>query len=354
MFDVNQPQTMEGLTKWWQEFRDRAPLADEDVHDYCCVVVGNKMDLVDSGSRIGKGRVTEEEATQFLEQLIPPLSRPPSPIYPLPAEALPEDADESDDDDPLASSQLTVRPPIVEPPTDDDSPSHSPSSSQMRSDSIAIVKAPDHSLRTSSYSPKHRLSKSRSRSSSRYYSGTMTTTHTTLTIYHTPSSSFFDSYLSARSSPEPFSSSSVSSASDSPLAASARPRRLTTVSNGSASSGSGATITPSIFARDQDAHSTAGTTPETNASPQPNGAPALPPPPDHGAKLFFTSAMTGEGVSDVFEYIARRVITRWEYQERVEARKMHIREASAADTIRLGLGARYKDSGGGGWHNKCC
>jgi Ras-related protein Rab-7A len=38
--------------------------------------------------------------------------------------------------------------------------------------------------------------------------------------------------------------------------------------------------------------------------------------------LFFTSAKTGEGVSDVFEYIARRVVRRWEYEERLEGRQI--------------------------------
>jgi hypothetical protein len=64
----------------------------------------------------------------------------------------------------------------------------------------------------------------------------------------------------------------------------------------------------------------------------------LPPPPDRGPKLFFTSAKTGEGVSAVFEYIAGRVIRRWEYEERLEARQLHIREASAVEPIRLGFG----------------
>ena len=44
--------------------------------------------------------------------------------------------------------------------------------------------------------------------------------------------------------------------------------------------------------------------------------------------MFFTSAKTGEGVSDVFEYIAQRVVRKWEYEEWVEARLMHFRDAS--------------------------
>ncbi|KAI0249464.1 small GTPase superfamily, partial [Lactifluus subvellereus] len=45
MFDVNQPATLHALTRWWSEFRACAPLADEDMEEYCLVVVGNKTDL---------------------------------------------------------------------------------------------------------------------------------------------------------------------------------------------------------------------------------------------------------------------------------------------------------------------
>lgn len=61
--------------------------------------------------------------------------------------------------------------------------------------------------------------------------------------------------------------------------------------------------------------------------------------------------MTGEGVPDVFEYIAKRVINRWDYIEQMEARKLHMREASAAETIRLRPHASEGDKRG--W-NKCC
>jgi hypothetical protein len=41
--------------------------------------------------------------------------------------------------------------------------------------------------------------------------------------------------------------------------------------------------------------------------------------PEKGPKLFWTSAKTGEGVKDVFGYIARRVVTRWEWEDTLEA-----------------------------------
>jgi Ras-related protein Rab-7A len=37
--------------------------------------------------------------------------------------------------------------------------------------------------------------------------------------------------------------------------------------------------------------------------------------PARGPKLFFTSAKTGAGVSEVFAYVARRVVMRWEWEE---------------------------------------
>ncbi|KAF5371408.1 hypothetical protein D9615_009655 [Tricholomella constricta] len=333
MFDVNTPATMLALTKWWAEFRERAPLAEEDMEDYCCVIVGNKTDLAGNGGRNGEQPVTEDEAWDFLRELVPPTTRSPSPILGL---GLPEPPlpDEETEDDPLASSQATIRPPgTVEPPQ----------STPARSDSIAIVPNNQHSPTSPSHSPKHRLSKSRSRSSSHFYGGTMTTT---LTIYHTPSSSIFDVYQSARSSPEPWSSSSSPSLYASPSTSSVRGRRMTQLSTGSASSGSAATITPSLFAREHAASSTTTTTtPEDTLDQELEPFSVLPPPPARGPKLFFTSAKTGEGVSEVFEYIAKRVVRRWEYEERIEARRMHIREASAADTIRLGLEGHQRRPG---------
>ena len=42
MFDVNQPQTLDALTKWWDDFRDKAPVPDDRADEFCVVVVGNK------------------------------------------------------------------------------------------------------------------------------------------------------------------------------------------------------------------------------------------------------------------------------------------------------------------------
>jgi len=226
----------------------------------------------------------------------------------------------------MSASKITARIPTIAMPMQipylaDLSP-HSPTTS------IALSVLPSCShFRSYSYSgpdsqDRKHIRKSRSRSSSRFQQGTMTTTHTSLTIYHTPSSSLFDVYQSARASPEPSSYYAPyrnRSPSSSPSRAS---RRM--ASSSSTSSGSMLTLTPSLFA-----HRAAVTAP-----PAPRPDSSLSPLPEKRPKLFFTSAKTGEGVSDVFEYITQRVVRRWEYDEDMETRAM---DGSAGETVRLGL-----------------
>ncbi|KAF8808601.1 ras-domain-containing protein [Phlegmacium glaucopus] len=340
MFDVNTPDTMLALKKWWDEFCDGAPVADEDINEYCCVVVGNKIDAVTNGR--GFGLVSKSDALAFLDELVPPSSS--ASIYPSPSLA------EQDVDHPVFDS-LTL-PPSYE--ASSQSSSSLLADLQTHSDSIDIHQ-PNHISRLPS--PSCKLPQSRSHLSPHFYSETMTSTRTTLTIYHTPSSSF---YHSVRSSPESLSPSEPTSPTSS-----CRQRKLNTRSSGSTSSGSAPTITPSIYARNHGSSSNTNISdnllPTTQSPSTPSHCPAfaLPPPPERGPKLFFTSAKTGEGVADVFEYIAHRVSRKWEYEERIEARRMHYRDSSAAETIRLGLdnwgsevGSVVRD--GGGRSRGCC
>ena len=46
MYDVTRPESLHALERWWSEFRDRAPVPDEDLEQFCVVIVGNKTDLV--------------------------------------------------------------------------------------------------------------------------------------------------------------------------------------------------------------------------------------------------------------------------------------------------------------------
>ena len=371
MFDVNARHTMEGLTKWWTEFREKAPVSDEDLESYCCVVVGNKMDLV--GTPKGSDRpVTEEEALRFLRELVP-VEVEQTAQFPRPEEERGED--------PLAASQATVRPSPPSPSSTDATKSPHPSTKSRtapapassteasRSTGIAIAR-PSPSSPSVSCSPKHHLFKSRSRSSSRFYAGTMTSTQTSLSIYHTPSSSVSDMFESARSSPEPWSTSSSLSL-PSPLSETETENgELYPPSVRSRSNSSAATITPSLFARENGTSAnTTATTPEerdpyeyadeppepvnsnTNAFP---GFPPLPVAPIKGPKLFFTSAKSGDGVADVFEYVVQRVVRRWEYEEQLEARQLHFREASAAASAAELIRLRGVTGGGKSSFGQCC
>ena len=323
---------MFSLKKWWDDFCDRAPVADEDINDYCCVVVGNKIDMIVDGK--GLDLVSKSDALAFLDELVPPSS---TCIYSSPPIA-------EQDADPPDSKFLTSHT-LYE-------PSSVPSSSlvaqiQTHSNSVDIHTPNDisHSL-----SPSLKSIPSRSHSSAHFYTGTMSSASTTFTIYHTPSSSF---YHSARSSPEPLSLSEPTTPSSS-----FRKRKLNTRSSSITRSGSASTLTPSIYIRENGSSSNTNTpnnlipTIITASSSSPSYSPALsspPPPLERGPKLFFTSAKTGEGVADVFEYIAYRVSRRWEYEEQMQARRVDFPDSSAAETVHLGL-----DNGRERRGHRCC
>ncbi|THH09781.1 hypothetical protein EW146_g8586 [Bondarzewia mesenterica] len=121
------------------------------------------------------------------------------------------------------------------------------------------------------------------------------------------------------------------------------------VSSSTLSTSSAPTITPSLFAR------TAAPTPPT---PPPGTEPdlevdapsfvQLPRRPERRPKLFFASAKTGVGVDDIFSYVTRRVVERWEWEEAAQAQMLHIQEASGS-TIRLGRDAQRQQA-----RNPCC
>lgn len=301
MFDVNQPETLKALRKWWQEFRDRAPVPDDQVERFCCVVVGNKIDVsLPNGSVPSSplsvrtsSRVGEEQALRFMHELIPPPTISPS--------------------TPISNDLLSAQGPLA---ADESSMSFSiltPSPPRTHSIDIGVF----HHVRRKS--PRSRSRSTLFRGST---VGTMTTTHT-LSVYHTPTSSIFDSFESARSSPVRYSRMSTPSQSRSPSHSPVRSVRRQRSFSSTLSDAQ--TITPGMFGR------------LNGNMPTPAAAHALPipAPVDFGAKLFFTSARTGEGVSDVFEYVAKRVVRRWEYEEAMENRTLHMADASMDGTIRL-------------------
>lgn len=106
------------------------------------------------------------------------------------------------------------------------------------------------------------------------------------------------------------------------------------MSPGSVSSSSAVTITQSLFLRSN------ASALQTEPVPEPDSHRLDPP--EQRPKLFFTSAKTGEGVADVFEYVARRVVGRWEWERRAreeEGAEAWDREGwqGNGDTITVGL-----------------
>ena len=306
-------------------------MADEDLAEFCCVLVGNKIDMV-----VGDGgwNVSESEALDFLDKLVSPQEEQEGTVKVIPPE-------------PSSNGHVQV----------EETGSPQAEVSPVDPTPIPIRPMPKfaHS-RESSHSPKHHLSKSysRSRSSSRFYAGTMRSTHTALTIYHTPSSSLFDAhgsiYHSARSSPEPWSQSEP----DLTHSPQKRRRTITMLSRESTGSDSIMTITPSLFARERNQNKDHHPIPakeNSNRLPSSHSSPDLsliqskyqtPLPPERGPRLFFTSAKTGEGVNDVFEYIAGRVMRKWEYDEWIDARRMRFRDPTVTDGATLGQSERVR------------
>ena len=129
---------------------------------------------------------------------------------------------------------------------------------------------------------------------------TVSSTHTGFTSFqsfHTPASSISDGY-------EPYHSAQSSPLSHSRSPSSSPSHKLyhslsaSTMSTSTTSTSIAPTITPVRYAN--------------NLRTLSQTKPSRPP---RGPKLFFTSAKTGVGVSDVFGYVARRVVTRWEWEE---------------------------------------
>jgi Ras-related protein Rab-7A len=301
MFDVTRPETLHALERWWSEFRERAPVSDEELESYCCVLVGNKTDLVCEGN---ESTVTFSEAQNFIDDLVPPTSPASSLILPI------SDAGEA-----------PTRPvSTYEDATDETPEIH---------DVSYLVPPPTKSIEISRQHHRRR-SKSLSRNSQIFLTnGTMTTTHSGLTSFHTPSSSLYDHFESARATPLSFRSASPSPHSR----RSSRSTRRRALSLSSISSTSAATITPSLYTKnntnvrerhapvDEPIREDPGTeTPRAVLETRP--------------KLFLTSAKTGVGVSDIFEYVARRVVSRWEWEEAVEARTLYLEEGYGS-VIRL-------------------
>ena len=273
------------------------------------MVVGNKTDLVSSSE---DSAVSEVAALHFIDELVPPSeSLSSSPVTPadegegewIPRHAPIHVPSESDDevgvhDDGNLDGNLdsgTTEPEDIICVDETCSPAVHPMAPDAES-SIPTIMIPPRTPSIDLHTHLHKYSlKSLSRFSPAP-NGTVSSTHTDLASFHTPASSFSDGgepYESALSSPL---SHSRSPSSSPPLYAHRSYRSLST---STISTSTARTITPARYA--------------TTARPSaPRTVPSRPP---RGPKLFFTSAKTGAGVSDVFDYIARRVVMRWEWEE---------------------------------------
>ena len=282
------------------------------MEDYCLVVVGNKTDLVPSSE---DSAVSEVAALHFIDELVPPseslscspvtpqdedegdwINRHPPPRVPSASDddvGMQDngnlDSDTSESEDIICVDE--TRPPVIHhtvPEANNDA-----GADGEYSTSTILIPPRTRSIDVLTHHHKQSV-KSRSRFSLAPNS-ILSSTQTDLASFHTPASSFADSharYESALSSPL---SHSRSASSSPPLYSH---RSYCSLSTSTMSTSTVPTITPARYAA---AHHLAN-----------RSTPSRPP---RGPKLFFTSAKTGAGVSDVFDYVARRVVTRLEWEE---------------------------------------
>ena len=281
------------------------------MEEYCLVVVGNKTDLAPSPT---DSAVSEGAALDFIDELVPLSGSPSSSL------ATPEDErdwipaqghDGVSDDEVVAHGDESLGPDGASPVdiilVDE---THSASvvyHNDVGSDggnSIPSFAIPPRtpSINLHSHHHKHPL-KARSRASQfgLLPNSTVSSTRTGFTSFqsfHTPASSISDDYEryhSAQSSPLSHSRSPSSSPS---LRNHRSCHSLSASTISTASTSIAPTITPARYANNL------GRLSQTK-----------PPRPLRGPKLSFTSAKTGAGVSEVFAYVARRVVMRWEWEE---------------------------------------
>ncbi|CAE6526789.1 unnamed protein product [Rhizoctonia solani] len=363
MFDATRPDSLSELRRWWNDFIAKCPIVEGSEAEFCAVFVGNKVDLLPDQERHPGGLLGAEDRAQrrgepdggdppitdilvrrFLEDLIPTKSdsvpTPASlkrrtihvddpsggPLLPGPGNGVPR------------PTQIP-RKPHSEPLYTDSEP-ESPPKSPSRSKSMGI---PSGSQRP------HWL-RSKSRGVSREGNGTATTNHT---IYHTPATSLFRTISPTRPS-----------RSTSPIHSQLRRGGSSVMSMETAHSHfTASTPTQSLPSRNVSHSSSTASEATIKPMQQPESFPEetiaessqLPATGNErletGPKLFWSSARTGEGVAPVFEYVARRVVQRWEWEESRLGFDEGIEEDDGPTALRL-----REDWGKGkrGWRAACC
>ncbi|KAF8603214.1 ras-domain-containing protein [Ceratobasidium sp. AG-I] len=326
MFDATQPDSLASLRRWWDEFIIRCPVPEGTEADFCAIFVGNKIDLQmpaphpvqpnDNGHANGGAKgVTDQSAKQFLDELIP-MPRAPSPtaesatkrrtIY-MDGDSL-ISAAESDDNvtTPTTRTQPTNIPFASHSPPDEIEPESPP-----RARSIGTPSRSNSSPRTPWALAR---SKSRGRGGGRDGAGTATTSHT---MYHTPATSLF---RTATNSPARAGSQDALRRGGSSVVSMQTARSNFSVSSPTAiptskrqSRASVTSATSELTIRPNKSLDSVPPNPSTDAlTTQTQTSTTVP---EIGPRLFWTSARTGDGVAPVFEYIARRVVQRWEWEE---------------------------------------
>jgi Ras-related protein Rab-7A len=312
------------------------------------IVVANKTDL----TRAGPGNPTpheaipDEEIHKFLLELIPVPSssgvsadgvggpdEPPEPAPPLVDEP---QLIHNGNSDANAGNGHTF------PSTEGGGDPDTPKSPYPRATSISIIARPN---------PR----RNDSRASQTRAGGTMGTTRT---IYHTASSSLLDS-------DPPASRPTVAGFNWSPPASSSLGTGHTTGApsgsrrrQASVNTSSSATVTPgrSRTHSHQSLGQGAALTPRaTNIDVESTSSslPAPKPRPDQGAHLLYASAKTGEGLAEIFEYTARRVVQKVEWEEEEDQRVFGVVEPGQSSRIMLN-GHGTQDGGKTRGWGRCC
>ena len=283
------------------------------MEEYCLVVVGNKTDLAPSSTG---SAVSEGTALDFIDELVPLSGSPSSSL------ATPEDErdwiptqgpDRVSDDEVVAHDSGSLESGAAS-PVDIILVDETQTASVVRHNDVGLdggnstptfaIPPRTPSIDFHNHRHKHSL-KARSRTSqfNLLPNSTVSSTHTGFTSFqsfHTPASSISDGhepYHSAQSSPL----SHSRSPSSSPSLQNHRSYHslsASTISTSTASTSIAPTITPARYVNNL------RTLPETRPSR-----------PLRGPKLLFTSAKTGAGVPEVFGYVARHVVMRWEWEE---------------------------------------
>jgi Ras-related protein Rab-7A len=294
-------------------------------------------------STTGDKVVTEEEARAFLRDLIP----------------LPEDSDETEE---TSTERPQSNVASVNGLPNGTHPKSSSSSSMQRVPSSSTTPSPIPGPSRYRSDDTREREDSRATSRSRYANGTVTTT---MSIYHTAASSLIDSTPPTPSGknrdkglmngvafwdPEiedAIASNSAERVGEGEIALDSGYRSVSPAANPSTDSLSRTTSktgqlleAPSSSGR-RLVSSNSGSSVQTITPSRVNSSSEVPKPasdavspqqlplnvskPPPGPALFLASAKTGEGCSEVFEYIAQRVTKKWEWEESW----LHVQESSS-------------------------